>query len=108
MQGPSFQTPLTMPAAAQEKGRNGFLARTGPPELIVHIFESCNSTCDLLALVSTCRHTYRVWQVHAAPALWRVWRREIPYIENALVAVSPWYRVSITLVRPGMLTASGS
>jgi hypothetical protein len=84
-----------MQAAAQEKDRNGFLARTDPPELIVRIFQSCDSTCDLLALVSTCRHTYRVWQAHAAPALWRVWRREIPYFQNALVAVSPWSCVPI-------------
>ena len=77
----------------QEQRREGFLARTGPTELILHILESCDSTRDLFALVSTCRHTYQVWQAHAAPALWRVWLREFPYFGNALVAVSAWIRL---------------
>ena len=81
--------PLTMrEPTAPEYGRGGFLARTGPAELIFRIFQSCDSTRDLLALASTSQHNYRIWQAHAAPALWPVWLREIPYFRNALLAVS--------------------
>ncbi len=61
-----------MQETAQERGLGGFLARTGPPELILRIFQACNSTRDLLSLASTCQHTYQVWQAHAVPALWRI------------------------------------
>ncbi|KAK3896695.1 hypothetical protein C8A05DRAFT_39759, partial [Staphylotrichum tortipilum] len=95
-----------MQAATQEKARNGFLAGTGPPELIVRIFQSCDSTRDLLALVSASRNTYCVWQAYAAPALWRVWRREIPYVQNALVAARMTHLV-VDAERRGELPPKG-
>lgn len=65
-----------------------FLAQSGPVEIILQILQSCHTTRDILALVSTCRHVWRVWGGNAAAALWPVWRREIPYFRDALVAVS--------------------
>ena len=67
---------------------SGFLAQSGPAEIILHIFRYCDSTRDLLALVSTCRHVHDVWQANAAAALWHVWLREIPHIQDAVTAVS--------------------
>ena len=67
---------------------DGFLARSGPAEIILLILQSCHTTQDLLALVSTCQHVCRVWRGNAAAALWSVWLREIPHFRDALVAVS--------------------
>jgi hypothetical protein len=68
-----------------------FLARSGPVEIIVRILQSCHSTKDVLALVSTCRHVYHVWRGNMAAALWPVWLREIPHFQDALMAVSVPY-----------------
>jgi hypothetical protein len=68
---------------------SGFLAQSGPAELILHILQYCNSTRDLLALVSTCRHVHHVWHANIVAALWPVWLREIPHIQDAVTAVSP-------------------
>ncbi len=75
--------------ATQEMPREpGFLARSGPPELILCILQSCGSTRDLLALVSSCRYIYQVWQANPAAVLWPVWLREIPHVQDAIMAVS--------------------
>ncbi|KAK4043228.1 hypothetical protein C8A01DRAFT_32717 [Parachaetomium inaequale] len=66
---------------------SGFLARSGPAEIIIHILQYCDSTRDLLALVSTCRHVYDVWQANIAVALWPVCLRDIPHIQDAVTAV---------------------
>lgn len=68
---------------------DGFLARFGPAEVILRILQCCDSTRDLLALVSTCRHVYSVWRGNVAAALWPVWLREIPHFHDALMAVRP-------------------
>lgn len=65
-----------------------FLAGSAPPEIILSILQACDSTRDLLALVSTCRYTLQVWQANTAPALWSVWLREKPHLRDALIAVS--------------------
>jgi hypothetical protein len=73
----------------REPRQSEFLARSGPVELILRIFQCCDSTRDLLTLVSTCRHVYDVWRGNVAAALWPVWLREIPHFQDALTAVSP-------------------
>jgi hypothetical protein len=62
---------------------------TLPPEIIVQIFQCCNTTGDVLALASTCRCLHGVWQVNTAAALWPVLVRELPLLPDTLVAVSP-------------------
>ena len=65
-----------------------FLTRSGPAEISLLSLQSCDSTQDLLALVSTCRHVCSVWRGNAAAALWPVWLREIPHFQDAITAVS--------------------
>jgi hypothetical protein len=73
----------------REKPRtNGFMAQSGPAELILYILQCCHSTRDLLALVSTCRHVCDVYRGNTAAALWPVWLREIPHFQDAVMAVS--------------------
>ena len=75
--------------ATQELARErGFLARSVPPELILCILQSCGSRRDLLALVSTCRYIYQVWQTNPAAVLLPVSLREISHFHDALTAVS--------------------
>ncbi|GAB1312678.1 F-box domain-containing protein [Madurella fahalii] len=64
----------------------GFLARTGPPELILHIFQCCDSAHDLLSLALTSHHIYGIWQAHAPAVVWRLWLAQIPCFEDALTA----------------------
>lgn len=66
----------------------GFLTRTAPPELVLCILRSCESTRDLFALVSTCRYIYQVWQANVSKVLWSVWLHEIPHFQDAITAVS--------------------
>jgi hypothetical protein len=73
----------------QEQPRtHGFMAQSGPAELILSIFQCCHSTRDLFALVATCRHVYDVYRGNAAAALWPVWLGEIPHFQDAVMAVS--------------------
>jgi hypothetical protein len=67
---------------------DGFMVRSGPAELILHILQCCHSTRDLVALVATCRHVYDVYRGNAAAALWPVWLREIPHFQDAVMAGS--------------------
>ena len=62
--------------------------RTGPAEIIIHIVGCCESTRDVLALVTTGRHVNDVWRANAAAALWPVLLRELPHMKSALIAVS--------------------
>ncbi|KAK4149157.1 hypothetical protein C8A00DRAFT_47172 [Chaetomidium leptoderma] len=70
----------------QTQRTGGFLARSGPAEIILYILQWCHSTQDLLALVSTCRHVCHVWRGNVAAALWPVWLREIPHFRDAVMA----------------------
>ncbi len=67
---------------------DGFLARSGPVEIILCILQCCDSTRDLLALVSACRRVCSIWRENIATALWPVWLREIPHFQDAIMAVS--------------------
>jgi hypothetical protein len=64
------------------------LARAGPSELIVHILQSCDSTRDVLALVSTRRHVCEAWRANVVAALLPRWLLEIPHFRDAVLAVS--------------------
>ena len=77
--------PPTMPGPVQE---NRFLGRSAPPEIIINILQSCDSTRDVLSLVLTCRHISQVWRSKTAAALWPVFLRKIPHVKEALIAVS--------------------
>jgi hypothetical protein len=73
----------------QEQPRtHGFMAQSGPAELILYIFQCCHSTRDLFALVATCRHVCDVFRGNTAAALWPVWLRETPHFQDAVMAVS--------------------
>lgn len=74
--------------ARQPLGTDGFLGRSGPAEIILHILQCCDSTRDLLALVSTCRHVCKIGHGNATVALWPVWLHKIPHFEEAVTAVN--------------------
>jgi hypothetical protein len=80
-------------AAPETPRTGGFMARSGPVELILRILQYCHSTRDVLALASTCRHICDVWRGNVAAVLWPVWLREIPHFEDALHAVSSFLRM---------------
>ncbi|KAK4233428.1 hypothetical protein C8A03DRAFT_38868 [Achaetomium macrosporum] len=65
---------------------DGFMARSGSAELILRILQCCDSTRDLLALVSTCRRVCGVWRGNVAAAQWPVWLRQIPHFQDAVMA----------------------
>ena len=59
-----------------------------PTEVPYLVLESCASSSDALALVSTCKPLYTLWATHGAVVLWSLWRRFIPAAEESLVSVS--------------------
>jgi hypothetical protein len=76
--------------ATQETAQpDEFLIQSMPPEIILLILGWCESTRDVLALVSTCRHVYDVWRVNPAAAIWPVYLYKLPYLQDAIIAVSP-------------------
>jgi hypothetical protein len=96
-------------AAQPEHPRNGgFMARSGPVEIILRILQCCHSTRDLLALVSTCRHVCSVWRGNVAAELWPVWLREIPHFQDAVMAVSMGTAPPSCYYCQGSNVASGS
>lgn len=67
-----------------------FFTRHAPAEIVLLILQFCDSTTDVLALVSSCRTLYNVWlnDSIATAALWTVWLRRIPHFRLAILAVS--------------------
>ncbi|KAL8282404.1 hypothetical protein RB600_005722 [Gaeumannomyces tritici] len=63
-----------------------FLARAGPPELILNILEQCESIRDVLSLAATCRRLHHIWQAGAASVLWLASLRKDPEFDDALIA----------------------
>jgi hypothetical protein len=80
---------VTNNMATRETARaEGSLIRSLSPEMIVLILQNCDSTRDLLALISTCRHIYDVWRVNPAASIWPVYLHELPHFQDAITAVS--------------------
>lgn len=59
-----------------------------PTEVLCLVLESCASPSEALALVSSSKPLYTLWQVHGAVVLWSLWRDHIPAAEESLVSVS--------------------
>lgn len=70
-----------------------FITATGPPELLIEIFKSCETFHDAWALASTCNHTYDIWHGTDAGAglVWHFLQREMPGSEEALISVNTFY-----------------
>ncbi|KAM3520171.1 hypothetical protein MY4038_009533 [Beauveria bassiana] len=68
---------------------SGFLAKMGPPELILQILEHCSCLQDAWALALTCRYMSDIWRSSNAGAriVWRFWLRDLPCADEALIAV---------------------
>ncbi|ATY66167.1 hypothetical protein A9K55_001215 [Cordyceps militaris] len=66
-----------------------FLARSGPPELLLCILQLLESPRDILSFALTCRFMSEVWHANGAgyTVVWRLWSREIPYAEEGLILV---------------------
>lgn len=67
-----------------------FFAKSGPPELILHILERCESFQDATSLALTCRHMANIWLSNdtAARIVWQFWLRDLPCADESLIAVS--------------------
>ena len=63
------------------------LASTAPPEIVVRIFQSCDSFADVRALLLTCRHTHAVWVANGPGVIGHVARKLIPAFDGAVMAV---------------------
>jgi hypothetical protein len=66
---------------------SAFLSRTAPTELVLSILDACESARDALALSSACRMLFHVGRRYAVARLWSELQNEIPYFEEALIAV---------------------
>jgi hypothetical protein len=76
---------------------SNFLAGSGPPELILLIIDTCDSTRDAFALTSTCRAMHHIGRAHAVTRLFSTLVCEIPWFEEALIAACtaiPVYKAS--------------
>ncbi|KAK3936267.1 hypothetical protein QBC46DRAFT_452855, partial [Diplogelasinospora grovesii] len=68
----------------------------GVPEVIVVVFQDCQDFRQVLALASTCKHLYSVWQAHSRSIIWGIALRKIPDFDHTLMTASlitarePW------------------
>ena len=58
-----------------------------PAEIVVRIFQYCDSFADLGALFLTCRHAHSVWVANNPNIIWHVAPKLIPAFDRALMAV---------------------
>ncbi|KAH8886462.1 hypothetical protein GQ53DRAFT_727859 [Thozetella sp. PMI_491] len=65
---------------------SSFLSLYGPAELILQVLLACETSSQVHALASTCRHTRGVYLANAAVVIWHVHRHEIPAFNEALIA----------------------
>ncbi|KAK4237087.1 hypothetical protein C8A03DRAFT_45014 [Achaetomium macrosporum] len=79
-----------------------FPTQAAPAEVLVNILQCCDSTRDVLALVSTWRHICDVWRDNTAAALWPVWLKEIPHFQDVLAAAR-MTRLVVDAARKGEL-----
>jgi hypothetical protein len=77
---------------ATEK-KNRFFSHFAPPEIIVSILQSCDSTDDVLALARSCRYIRNVWVSNTATILRHVLFPADFFLEEALIAVRLTKRV---------------
>ncbi|KAK7955346.1 hypothetical protein PG988_016040 [Apiospora saccharicola] len=63
-----------------------FLSSSGPAELLVIVFQACDSITDVLALGATCRYSRGVWQSNASTIIQHVGAATILAFDEALVA----------------------
>ena len=57
-------------------------------EIIILVFQSCNTVEDGLSLASTCRFLAAIWRTHASTILYRLIEAQTPGFDQALLAVS--------------------
>lgn len=60
----------------------------GIPEIVIMVFQSCDSLQDVMALASTCRVVASIWRLHSSSIIWPLAKAEIPGFSQALMAVS--------------------
>ena len=58
-----------------------------PAELVVRIFQYCNSFADLRALLLTCRHAHSVWVANNPSIIRHLASKLIPAFDRGLMAV---------------------
>ncbi len=63
------------------------LASTAPAEIVIRIFQSCDSFADLRSLLLTCRHIHAVWVANSPGIVGHVARKLIPAFDGAVIAV---------------------
>jgi len=59
----------------------------GAPEIIVLIFQDCDSFRDVFALAAACQYLHSVWCTNSTSIIWPLARTEILGFDQALVAV---------------------
>ncbi|KAK4442320.1 hypothetical protein QBC34DRAFT_444252 [Podospora aff. communis PSN243] len=57
-----------------------------PVEILILILGACDSTQDLLSLVTTCHHMHNIWRDNTVASILPVLMREVPLFEDALLA----------------------
>ena len=68
-------------------GRPSGILASLPAELVVRIFQDCNSFADLRALLLTCRYAHSVWVANIPSIIWNVAPKLIPAFDRGLIAV---------------------
>jgi hypothetical protein len=74
-------------------GETLWLRRT-PVEIILNIMSACKSTRDILALAATCRTINEVWRANSVFVILPIWKRELQYFNDALLAVGRIHQIS--------------
>jgi hypothetical protein len=59
-----------------------------PPEILLAVFQSCDSFEQLSALMSTCRQMHNIWTHHHPVIIWHVAPKTIPAFDRGLMTVS--------------------
>ncbi|KAL8410011.1 hypothetical protein RB594_008198 [Gaeumannomyces avenae] len=57
-----------------------------PAELVLNILEQCSSAGDVFALASACQRLYNIWKTKSGGVLWRVFLKEMPDFDDALIS----------------------
>jgi hypothetical protein len=69
-----------------------------PPELVIRIFQHCDSFADLRALLLTCRSIHAVWVANGVAVARHLAPEVIPAFDQALMAVRAVRRVLLAAV----------
>ena len=70
------------------------------PEIVLLVFQACDTVEDCLSLASTCKFLASVWRMHTAPILRPLLEANTPGFNQALLAVSCLLLLSRHRFRP--------